>query len=49
MLSLSAQRDLMPWAIAMVSALSVQEVLLERPVGGHVDAFDPEQVILVNI
>jgi len=44
MLALSEQHDLMPYTILLVSALSVQEVLLERPIGDHADAFDSDQL-----
>jgi HrpA-like RNA helicase len=40
MLSLSAQHGLMEYAIAMVAALTVQEVLMETPVGQAEGAFD---------
>ncbi len=38
MLSLSEQRGLMPYTVLLVSALTVQEVLLETDVGEHSDA-----------
>ena len=47
MLALSEQHGLMPYTIALVSALTVQEVLLETPVGVDGDAeagFDREDV-----
>eukprot|EP00095_Tigriopus_kingsejongensis_P006161 maker-scaffold40_size501252-snap-gene-2.13 protein:Tk06161 transcript:maker-scaffold40_size501252-snap-gene-2.13-mRNA-1 annotation:"atp-dependent rna helicase kurz" len=44
MLALSEQQNLMPFTISLVAALTVQEVLLETPVGNHEDAFNPEEV-----
>ena len=44
MLALSAQHNLMPYTITIVAALTVQEVLLETPVGNHVDVINKEQV-----
>ncbi|XP_068902133.1 probable ATP-dependent RNA helicase kurz isoform X2 [Tenebrio molitor] len=38
MLALSHQQDLLPYTICLVAALSVQEVLLERPIGQNHDA-----------
>ena len=48
MIALSGQHGLMPYTIAMVAALSVQEVLMETPVGDHADAFDKEEVTKIR-
>ena len=48
MIALSGQHGLMPYTVAMVAALSVQEVLMETPVGDHADAFDKEQVTKIR-
>ena len=48
MIALSGQHGLMPYTIAMVAALSVQEVLMETPVGDHADAFDKEEVTRIR-
>ncbi|TRY72330.1 hypothetical protein TCAL_11453 [Tigriopus californicus] len=44
MLALSEQQNLMPYTISLVSALTVQEVLLETPVGNHEDSFNQDEV-----
>ena len=48
MIALSGQHGLMPYTIAMVAALSVQEVLMETPVGDHADAFDKDEVTKIR-
>ena len=48
MLALSEENGLMPYTIAMVAALSVQEVLMETPVGEHADGFDKEEVTRIR-
>jgi len=35
----------MPYTITMVSALSLQEVLLERPIGEFTDSLDKSQIV----
>ena len=40
MLALSHQHGLTQHTITMVAALSMQEVLLETPIGNHQDAFN---------
>lgn len=35
----------MPYTITMVSALSLQEVLLERPIGEFTDTLDKSQIM----
>ena len=44
MLALSHQHDLMQYTITMVAALSLQEVLLEMPVGDHQDQFNKAEL-----
>merc|ERR1719219_472663 len=44
MLALSHQHNLTQHTITMVATLSMQEVLLENPIGNYVDAFDKKDL-----
>ncbi len=44
MLALSHQHNLTEHTITMVAALSMQEVLLENPVGNHEDTFNKQEI-----
>jgi ATP-dependent RNA helicase DHX37/DHR1 len=42
------QHNLLPFTITMVAALSMQEVLLERPIGDYSDSLDQNQLIQIR-
>jgi hypothetical protein len=42
------QHNLLPFTITMVAALSLQEVLLERPIGDYSDSLDQNQLIQIR-
>jgi hypothetical protein len=44
----SFQHNLLPYTITMVSALSLQEVLLERPIGDYSDGLDKNHLIQIR-
>jgi ATP-dependent RNA helicase DHX37/DHR1 len=48
MLALSHQHGLTEHTVTMVAALSMQEVLLETPVGDHQDTFDKGQIAQIR-
>ena len=48
MLALSHQHNLTQHTITMVAALSMQEVLLETPIGNHVDAFNKHDLAQIR-
>ena len=42
------QHNLLPYTITMVAALSLQEVLLERPIGEYSESLDQNQLIHIR-